>query len=70
MSDLNNTNPWPWVRETDAGYCFAQFDIAGPNSKLQTFLALGGRMQDYPRKASGSVIDMIDRALSIPRAVL
>lgn len=70
MSALNNINPWPWVRETDAGYCFAQFDIAEPNSELQTFLALGGRMQDYPRKAREGVLDMLDRGLSIPRAAL
>lgn len=68
MSDLNNINPWPWVRETDAGYCFAQFDIAEPKSELQTFLSLGGRVQDYPRKPSGNVIDMLDRALSAPGA--
>ena len=68
MSDQENWYAEIYATEDDGGNPFAR-PVARRNSEIFDYLMLGGSILDFPRKPSGNVIDMCDRALSIAGAL-
>jgi hypothetical protein len=67
MSETPNWYAEIYATEDNGGNPFARSTTLRKGD-LHDYLMLGGSILDFPRKPSGNVADMVDRALSIPGA--